>query len=208
MKRIFLATFSCIAFILSAKNTEAQKVGVFDIDLMVQAMPGYSRVDSLVQVYNADSLGAEYQIYQLEFQRLDSTYKVDSTLFAQGKTTKAKLDYTTEERRKMGLNLVYWQQIATNKSNAKRSQIAQPLYQAVIGAYKKVLDRKKYTVILKPQTYEAGFPIENIFIAVARELKMTQLPQQLLDLGDDPDPKPAAAKPGTSKPATGTKPKN
>ncbi|HET6724345.1 MAG TPA: hypothetical protein VFH07_16410, partial [Chitinophagaceae bacterium] len=63
--------------------------------------------------------------------------------------------------------------------------------------------RKKYTLVLKPQTYEVGFPIDNIFIAVARELKLTELPQNLLFLGDDPDP----AKQQTQKPPA-PKPKN
>jgi hypothetical protein len=64
------------------------------------------------------------------------------------------------------------------------------------------LDRKKYTLILKPNTYEAGFAIDNIFISMARELKLSGLPQELIYLGDDPDKQPA-------KPATpgGTKPK-
>jgi hypothetical protein len=120
---------------------------------------------------------------------------------ANGQKPKALLDFTTTERRKMALNLVYWQQIAQNKSNNKRSQLAQPLYAAVANAYKKVLARKKYTLILKPQTYEAGFAIDNIFIATARELKLDSLPQELLYLGDDPDPvkQPAA---GTKPPAT------
>jgi hypothetical protein len=204
MKKFLVSVFGCIVFLVSGENTKAQalKVGVFDIDLMVQAMPGYRVVDSLMQIFETDSLGAQLQIYQFEFQRLDSQYKVDSALFAQGKIPKAKFDFTTEERRKMGLNLVYWQQIAQNRSNNKRGQYAQPLYQVVIGAYRKILDRKKYTLILKPQTYEAGFAIDNIFLSVARELKLTELPQQLLGLGDDPDAKPAATKPAANKPKT------
>ncbi len=65
-------------------------------------------------------------------------------------------------------------------------------------------------MILKPQTYEQGFPIDNIFVGVAKELKMTQLPQELIYLGDDPDAKPGAAgtAPATTRPAAGTtKPK-
>src|SRR5205085_9571039 len=100
------------------------------------------------------------------------------------------------------LNLVYWQQISQNKSNTKRNQYAQPLYQVVVGAYKRILDKKKYTLILKPQTYEAGFPIDNIFLSVARELKLSELPQQLLGIGLDPD---AGQQP--AKPPTGNKPK-
>jgi len=79
------------------------------------------------------------------------------------------------------------------------------LYNLVVNAYKKVLARKKYTLVLKPQTYEGGFKIDNVFIAVARELKLTELPQNLLFLGDDPDPAPV--KPAIQKPPV-TKPKN
>jgi hypothetical protein len=205
MKKNLIAILCFAVCISNNTNLNAQtfKAGVFDIDVMVQAMPGYRAVDSLMQIYEADTLGAQYQIYEMEYQRLDSTYRIDSALYAAGKKSKALFDYTTEERRKMGLNLVYWRQIAQNRSNNKRGTLARPLYEVVADAYKKVLLKKKYSVILKPQTYEAGFPIENVFLAVARELKLSQLPQELLYLGDDPD---ISVKP-PAKPATGTKPK-
>ena len=81
MKKVLFSIFTFIALFFFTQKAVAQtqlKVGVFDIDLMVQHMPDYKIVDSLVQVYNTDSLGAEYQIYQNEFQRLDSTFKADS----------------------------------------------------------------------------------------------------------------------------------
>ena len=211
MKKLTLAVFSCLALMFATDDIKAQtiKVGVFDIDLMVQAMPGYRIVDSLVQLYERDSLGAEYEYNQAEYARLDTLYKTDSALVAQGKKTQAVLKFTIDKRREVGLNIVYWQQIAQNKSNNKRGQLAQPLYAVVVEAYKKVLARKKYNLILKPQTYEAGFAIDNIFLSVARELQLTSLPQQLLGLGDDPDAgkQPAASKPAANKPATGVKPK-
>jgi hypothetical protein len=205
MKKILFAVFSAVLFMLAGENIKAQtlKVGVFDIDLMVQAMPDYHIVDSLMQIYAEDSLTTERQINEMEFARLDSQYKVDSALFAQGKKTKAMFDFTAAKRREVGLNLVYWQQISQNKSNNKRGQLAQPLYAVVIGAYKKILEKKKYTLILKPQTYEAGFDIDNIFLSVARELKLSELPQQLVGIGRDPDAAPAKQ---PAKP-TGTKPK-
>lgn len=211
MKKLTLAVFSCLALMFATDDIKAQtiKVGVFDIDLMVQAMPGYRIVDSLVQIYERDSLGAEYDYNQSEYARLDTLYKTDSVLVAQGKKTQTMLDFTIKQRREVGLNIVYWQQIAQNKSNSKRGQLAQPLYAVVVEAYKKVLARKKYNLILKPQTYEAGFAIDNIFLSVARELQLTSLPQQLLGLGDDPDAgkQPATSKPAANKPATGVKPK-
>lgn len=206
MKKIMLCLINWLTILLAGQNLQAQsfKVGVFDLDLMVQAMPGYRAVDSLVQIYERDSLSTEYEYYQLEYQRLDSTFKADSALVAAGKKTPGLLDFTKEERKKMALNIVYWQQIAQNKSGTKRSQLSAPIYQVVAAAYKKILDRKKYSLIVKPQTYEAGFPIDNIFISVARELKLSGLPQELVYVGDDPDAKPSVAKPstGTVKPKT------
>jgi len=200
MKKRFYVAFATFVLLFSIHPLHAQqvKVGVFDIDLMVQAMPGYRQVDSMVQIYEKDSLAAEYEIYQSEYIRLDSTYKKDSALFAAGKKSKQLLDYTAEQRQKMGLNIVYWQQLSQNKLNLKRNELARPLYEQVGLAYKRVLDKKKYTIVLKPQTYEFGFRIENIFVSVAKELKLTSLPREILSLGDDPDPV-AVPKPAIKK---------
>ena len=204
-KRLFIVLTAL--FFLSAKGqVSAQfKVAVFDMDLMVQAMQGYKSVDSLVRAYEVDSLGAEYEYYQLEYHRLDSTYKADSILVVQGKKLKSLLDLVAADRQKMTINIVYWQQIAQNKSENKRRQLSQPLYAVVANAYQKVLAKKKYSLILKPNTYELGFPIENLFISVAKELKLSELPQELLYAGDDPD---AVKQPPVKKPATPVKPKN
>ena len=200
MKKFLLGSLLLTGLLFGGNNLHAQqmKVGVFDLDLMVQAMPGYRQVDSLVQLYEQDSLTEEYKYYMSEYQRLDSTFKSDSVLVAQGKKSKTQLDMVSSDRKNMALNLVYWQQISQNKSNNKRSELAQPLYKQVVDAYKKILDKKKYNLVLKPNSYEMGFPIDNIFISVAKELKLTQLPQDLLYLGDDPD---AVKQPATKQPA-------
>lgn len=203
-KAIFF--FSLIAGLLVTTNVKSQivKIGVFDIDIMVQAMPGYRAVDSLMQIYDRDTMGALRDYNQAEYERLDSTYKADSVQVAAGKKSKAILDMVAADRQKAIINVLYFQQIAQSKSNEKRAGLSQNLYTLVVNAYKKVLARKKYTLVLKPQTYEAGFSIDNIFLAVARDLKLTELPQDLLYLGNDPDPvkqpqsqtqKPAVPKP-------------
>ena len=206
MKKIALFAFIFTVSLLLSVNARSQtlKVGVFDIGIMVQAMPGYPAVDSLMEIYDRDTLGALREYYESEYQRLDSTYKADSALVAGGKKSKAILDMVSADRQKAMINILYWQQIAQNKSNEKRNILSQGIYNLVVDAYKKVLARKKYTLVLKPQTYEGGFKIENIFIAVARELKLTELPQNLLYLGDDPDP----VKPPTTQKPPVTKPKN
>lgn len=194
MKKLIVSVslFGLLFFGFQAQAQQTMKVAVFDIDIMVQAMPGYRTVDSLVQIYERDSLAEEYAIYQSEYKRLDSTYKADSA----ANKSKAVLDYTKNQLQQVAMNLIYWQQIAQNKSDNKRAVLSQSMYEQVVNAYKKVLEKKKYFLILKPQTYEAGFPIDNLFISVAKELKLTELPQQLLVLGDDPD--------GTAKPPVNT----
>src|SRR3954468_7669978 len=139
MRKIFFSVFvlTAVSFITVKAQAQQGKIGVFDLDIMVQAMPGYGNVDSLLQIYQRDSLSAEYDVYMSEYQRLDSTYKTDSALVAQGKKSKALLDYTTTERQKMGMNIAYWQQISQQKEDNKRAQLAQPLYQQVAAAYKK-----------------------------------------------------------------------
>jgi len=206
MKKILSFAFILSLSLLLSMSARSQtlKVGVFDIGIMVQAMPGYHLVDSLMEIYDRDSLGSLREYYESEYQRLDSTYKMDSAQVAAGKKSKAIVDMVYADRQKAMINIVYWQQIAQNKSNEKRSVLSQGIYNLVVNAYKTVLARKKYTLVLKPQTYEGGFKIDNIFIAVARELKLTELPQNLLYLGDDPDP---VKQPATQKPPV-TKPKN
>ena len=61
------------------------------------------------------------------------------------------------------------------------------------------LVQQKYFIVLKPQTYEMGFHIDNLFLSVARELKLSGLPQELLTLREDPDV-PAATAPVKTKP--------
>ncbi|HXL57536.1 MAG TPA: OmpH family outer membrane protein [Chitinophagaceae bacterium] len=212
MKKGFFFLLALAAVLFSTEKVQAQqlKIGVFDIDNMVTAMPGYRNVDSLLQIYQNDSLATEYSIYANEYKRLDSTWKADS---AAGKP-KAVLDYTGGKRQEMYMNLAYWQQIAQTKYENKRSQLAKPLYEQVYGAYKKVVSQKKYALVLKPGAYEPGnpgdnlFPVDNLFISVAKELKLTSLPQELLYLGGDPDaPKTGnTIPPKTNPPAPNKKP--
>ena len=196
-----------IAALGSVANKAAaqMKVGVFDMDYMVQAMPGYAGVDSLVQIYQRDSLATEYQILNSEYHRVDSTLHADSAI----KKSSAILEYENKQKQQFAYQLINWQQYAQQKSQEKTQILAQPLYEQVVNAYKKFLSTHKYVMILKPQTYEQGFAIDNIFIGVAKELKLTQLPQELIYLGDDPDaPKAGAGTGAATRPGTGTtKPK-
>ncbi len=175
MKKFFLVSIALCVFLIASQNSYAQtaalKIGVFDIDMMVRALPEYRNVDSLTSNYEQDTLAAQYQEYQSEYQRLDSTYKADSA----AKRPASVLDYSKNLRQQMVFNLVYWQQIAQQKSEQYRGGLAQPLYVKVLAAYKKVIAANKFTLILKPNTYEVGGTthLENLFPLVAKEMGVT-----------------------------------
>lgn len=192
-------------------NVDAQagaKVGVFDIDVAVNAMPGYRRVDSLLALYQQDSLKGEYDFAVKEYNRLDSNYKVDSA----AKKSATVLNYQKDQRSQVATTIVYWQQISQQKSEQKRQQLAGPLFEKVLGAYSKVLQSNNYLVVLKPGAYEMGSKVDNIFEKVYREMKLP-VPDQLKSQGPDQEQQsgaqPGATSPrpaGVSRPAGATRP--
>lgn len=183
MKKVLIAVVALVGLLISTNETKAQaqvKIGFFDLETMVTVMPGYRSVDSLLQIYERDSLTTEYDFYQSEFRRLDSTFKADS---AAGKA-KNVLELIQRQRSDVAVNLIYWQQISQQKIEGKRNVLAGPMVQLVFAAYQKVLQRGNYTFVLNPQALE-GVSLrmgltkaENLFIPVAKELKI-DLPEEL-----------------------------
>jgi Skp family chaperone for outer membrane proteins len=206
MKKVLFVMLAFAGMMFTANNANAQtaRIGVFDVDVMVQAMPGYrGTVDSMVALYEQDSLRSEYDFAVKEYNRLDSTYKADSTK----KAANSVLDYVKNQRTQIGYKLVYWQQYSQQMSEGKRQQLAGPMYEKVLAAYSKVLQANNYLVVLKPGAYEMGSKVENVFEKVAKELKIP-LPEQLRSQqggGEEAQQKgtaparPAPTKPGAKK---------
>lgn len=203
MKKVLFVLLAIAGMFFTANNANAQatsKVGVFDIDIMVQAMPGYRAVDSMLQIYERDSLRGEYEFAVKEYNRLDSSYKADSA----AKKAATVLNYQKDQRSQIATTIIYWQQISQQKSEQKKQELAGSLYERVLGAYSKVLQTNNYLVVLKPGSYEMGSKVENVFEKVAKELKV-QLPDQLKSQGpqqeDGAVQQPAATKPAATRPA-------
>lgn len=175
MKKVVFALLVIVASVFTSNTVNAQgKVGVFDVDIMVQAMPGYRAVDSMLQIYERDSLSKEYDFAIKEYNRLDSTYKSDSA----NKAPATVLSYVKDQRSQIATTIIYWQQISQQKTEGKRQDLAGPLYERILTAYDKVLKTNNYLVVLKPGAFEMGSKVENVFEKVAAELKIT-LPDQL-----------------------------
>lgn len=212
MRKVLFVVLAFAGSFFAANNADAQagaKVGVFDIDIMVNNMPGYREVDSLLAIYQQDSLRGEYDFAVKEYNRLDSNYKRDSA----AKKSATVLNYQRDQRSQVATTIVYWQQISQQKTEQKRQQLAGPLFEKVLGAYQKVLQANNYMVVLKPGAYEMGSRVDNVFEKVCKELKIPT-PEGLRSQGPASDQQPGAQQPsapatrpaGAARPAGGARP--
>ena len=204
MKKIVMVLIAISSICLANNNAAAQgalKIGVFDVDIMVQAMPGYRAVDSMLNIYEQDSLRGEYEFAVKEYNRLDSTYKSDSA----AKKASSVLNYQKDQRSQIATTIIYWQQISQQKTEQKRQQLAGSLYEKVLTSYSKVLSANNYLVILKPGAFEMGSKVENIFEKVAKELKIN-LPDQLRSQGADAESETDGGSASSNDKATKTPP--
>lgn len=203
MKKVLFVLLAVAGSVFTNKADAQGKVGVFDINVMVQAMPGYRNVDSLLAIYERDSLRADYDFAVREYNRLDSTYKSDSA----AKKAASVLNYIKDQRTQFASTIIYWQQISQQKGEQKRQQLAGPLFEKILPAYQKVLRENNYLVVLKPEAIEflGSNKIDNVFEKVARELKI-QLPQELRS-SQGPDQPASGGQPAANRPAgAATKP--
>lgn len=186
----------------NANGQTAAKVGVFDIDIAVTNMPGYRRVDSLLAIYQQDSLRGDYDFAVKEYNRLDSNYKSDSA----AKKSSSVLNYLKQQRSQVAGTIVNFQQLAQQRVEQKRQELAGPLTEKVLGAYQKVLKANNYLIVLKPGAYEMGVNPDNVFEKVFREMKIP-IPDQLRTQGPAQEQQPAgqssapAPRSGTARPA-------
>ncbi|MFT4203586.1 MAG: OmpH family outer membrane protein [Chitinophagaceae bacterium] len=174
MKKVLLGLVAIVGMTFVAISANAQtgfKFGIFDAEQAIQAMPEFGHVDTLLQEYQRDSLGGQYDIMVSELHRLDSTYTSDST----AKKPATRLQYLADQRRQIYGNLVNWQTISQRASQAKYVQLAQPLYQKVVAALQKVCTAQHVSLVLKPDAIEQSVNPSSayyvdLYAPVAKEL--------------------------------------
>jgi Skp family chaperone for outer membrane proteins len=80
MKKLLVVAVALVGFMLAGTNKAAaqNKFGYFNLEYLVSQMPGISKVDTLMAIFEQDSLNPEYQFELDELKRSDSTLKADS----------------------------------------------------------------------------------------------------------------------------------
>jgi outer membrane protein len=191
MKKLIVVLAAVAGFIFTGSNkaTAQSKFGYFDLEYVVGLMPGIAKVDTLLQQFERDSLGLEYQFRMGEFQRNDSTLKADSAkiparLYQEKKNELIQKFYVLQN----------WQQYSQQVSQQKQQELMEPFLNKALQAFQQVVDEGKYTYVFKRESLWIAPPGENLIPLVAKKLN--------IKLPADPNaPQGAAPTEGTKQPA-------
>ncbi|SJZ61792.1 OmpH family outer membrane protein [Sediminibacterium ginsengisoli] len=204
MKKVL---FVCVAFaasFLMVNQAEAQqlKIGYFDEQQLLGAMPGIQKIDTLLNSYRMDSLRGEYDYTLSDYQHRDSLFKRDSATMS----PKAR-EMAMNDINKLKYKLLRWQDYQAELEENKKQELLAPFMQKIVTALNEVVAEQKYTYVLRQDAlspYVNAPLLDNVTVRVAMKLKL-QLPKELEDEWKRQSGG-GAAKPATSAPA-GTKPR-
>jgi Skp family chaperone for outer membrane proteins len=173
MKKLLFVCLAVAASLLFTQTTQAQsqKIGYFDEQLTLSFFPGIGKIDTLMNTYQTDSVGVEYQYRLADFQRKDSSFRKDSLTMP----PKAK-ELALRELAQMRYTLTNWQTIAQQMAEEKMAQLLAPYRQKIFAALQEVIKEQKYTYVLNAQALVQQYVqpplLDNISIRVAMKLKL------------------------------------
>ena len=195
MKKLLVAVVAFAALMLASSDKAAaqSKMGYFDLEYVVSLMPGVSKVDTTLAMFERDSLGAEYDFRLGEFQRNDSTLKADSAkmparLYQEKKNEMIQKFYVLQN----------WQQYSQQVSQAKQQELMAPFLNKALAAFQQVVEEGKYGYVFKRESLWIAPPGDNLIPLVAKKLGL-KLP---VDPNAPAEKETPAAKPPVTKPAT------
>jgi outer membrane protein len=147
---------------LQAQN----KTGYIKVDDMVSLMPEIKKIDTLLNIFQNDSLPRTYNYLLSQYQRYDSIAN-DSTrspLVVRQDAAKQRTGFLEE--------LQNWQSSAQQMFEAKQNSLLQPIYAKVINAINDVAKEKGYSYIYSREALLVAPPADDILPMVAEKLKV------------------------------------
>jgi outer membrane protein len=147
---------------LQAQN----KTGYIKVDDMVSLMPEIKKIDTLLNIFQNDSLPRTYNYLLSQYQRYDSIAN-DSTrspLVVRQDAAKQRTGFLEE--------LQNWQSSAQQMFEAKQNSLLQPVYTKVINAINDVAKEKGYSYIYSREALLVAPPADDILPMVAEKLKV------------------------------------
>lgn len=174
----FLTVVALAAAIFVTGGANAQmKAGYISVENMVSIMPETAKIDSLLELYQKDSINPQYaQIVSL-YQYKDSVYR-DSL-----KTPPAVRKQIEQELPSLIYQIQNWQQIVNQAMESKQNELLAPIYRKVYDAIRAVAKEKGYTHVFSKEAFLVAPDGDDMIAAVAAKLKVN------LPKGNQPGPK-------------------
>jgi Skp family chaperone for outer membrane proteins len=169
---VCVAVAASVLFTSTTTNAQALKIGYFDEQQLLPLFPGIGKVDTLMAIYQSDSLGVEYNYTYADYMRRDSIFKKDSA----GLQPKAR-EIAMKEINQLKGKLINWQQYAEQAYQYKMESLLFPYKQRMVAALQEVIKEQKYTYVLNsaalvPSYYVQPPLLDNVTIRVALKLKL------------------------------------
>ena len=136
-------------------------------------MPGTAKIDSLLEIYQRDTIQPEYTSLVETYQFKDSIYR-DSV---SGKTPASVRQQIAKELPGLIYQIQNWQQISQQALEAKQNQLLAPIYKEVYDAIKLVAKEKGYSHVFNREAFIVAPDADDLIVAVAAKLKVTVPPQ-------------------------------
>src|SRR6185436_2076876 len=144
MKKI-IAIFVLAAGLVSGAVQAQTKFGYIRVDEMVSYMPELKKIDTLMVVYQNDSLARTYNYLVSQYKYYDSIAS-DSL-----KQTAIVRQQASNQRNEFLGELQNWQSTEHNLIEAKQNSLLQPVYDKVLKAIEEVAKEKGYAYIFNKE---------------------------------------------------------
>jgi outer membrane protein len=166
---------AAVCLVLVSNVSQAQtKIGYIDAETVLYLMPDVAKIDSLMRIYQTDSIGKEYTSLVQTYQYKDSVFR-DS---AHPLPAAVKEQYQ-KDLFQLTQTLQGWQEIAQQAYQNKQNQLLAPVMRRINEAINAVAKEKGYTHVLSREALLVAPDADNLLQAVAKKLNVTVPPQLL-----------------------------
>jgi outer membrane protein len=161
-------------FVLSSSAVKAQKTGYIDVQTVIQIMPDAARIDSLMEIYQRDSIGKQFELLVKDYKYRDSILASKDTL-TMPPSVKAQHQQTAQND---AYQIQNWQSISQQYYQGKQNQYLEPVYRKVMAAIQTVAKEKGYTHVYDKSVFIIAPTGDDLLPAVAQKLNI-KVPAQV-----------------------------
>jgi len=161
------------AIVFSSSAVMAQKTGYIDVNTVIQIMPDAARIDSLMEKFQQDSLGRQFESLVRDYKYRDSILSSKDTLTM---PTSVKMQHQ-QTLQQVSYQIQNWQNISQQYYQAKQNQYLEPVYRKVMAAVQAVAKEKGYTYVYDKSVLIIGPTGDDLLPSVAQRLNVKVPPQ-------------------------------